>query len=853
MTIVDVSEINISKLNEDIEFFTQVHPARGGMGMKLKGVSRLVMLDRYAFRDTKLLTLGVTDLVVLTYKEDPKFPKRGYGFVTAIEDDMVTVELDQQFPLEDGTYTLTVHMNKINKPLEIYYEQIAKRVATGLASVEKNEADRKAAFDDFYEVLIKQDVVPAGRVLMGAGSDMGVTFFNCYVMPFIHDSRGGIARHREKVMEIMSRGGGVGTNGSTLRPRDTICHGVNGRSSGAVTWLHDLSGLTHLVEQGGSRRGAQMVMMNDTHPDIIEFIISKVQNPRVLRYIKENTTSTLIHNEVDRKLKFEPYKQSELNILESFLFFEKHHSEQPNQELIKEAEDKIKAGGVWSVHNPDMLTGANISVNLTKEFMDAVENDTDFELRFPDLDSYDENMRKIYDEEWDKCGDVREWEARGYGVKVYYTIKAKELWKLLNICATYSAEPGIFFIDNANDMTNAKAYGQSVVATNPCGEQPLSPWSVCNLSAINLANMTKDGQVDFPRLIRAAKVSAHLQDNVIDATPYFMEENTTQALGERRVGMGIMGLADLLIECELVYGSEEGNKVVDAVMNCIKLSAYEQSIELAQIKGSFPFLETLPNGKPNVDGRQKFINTGFMKTMPEYIRQGVLEHGIRNSHLLTVAPTGSTGTMVGVATGLEPYFSFVYYRSGRLGQFIPVIADIAVKWLEANGHVVTDDNIFELVDKLPEWFVGSMALPPEAHVDVQCIIQKHVDSSISKTVNAPKGYPVEKVQKVYEALHAGGAKGGTVYVDGSRDSQVLTLTADENDFDEVQFDEEVEIETVPIGTGVVNNSAVGVIKTDRPVGSDVGDTCGVCFIGELRDAGGCVTCDNCGAQTSCGL
>src|SRR5699024_4826208 len=228
---------------------------------------------------------------------------------------------------------------------------------------------------------------------------------------------------------------------------------------------------------------------------------------------------------------------------------------------------------------------------------------------------------------------------KGYGIRDYRTIKAKELWKLINICATYSAEPGIFFIDNANKDTNAKAYGQKVVATNPCGEQPLAPYSVCNLAAVNLANMVN----------KPVKTVVRMQDNLIDATPYFLEENKKQALGERRIGLGVMGLADLLIYTEQVYGSEEGNKIVDEVFKTIAVSAYEESIALAKEKGSFPFLigETDEETKAL---RQKFVQTGYMQKMPEHIREGVLEHGIRNSHLLTVAPTGSTGTMVGVAT-----------------------------------------------------------------------------------------------------------------------------------------------------------------------------------------------------------
>src|SRR5699024_3835233 len=142
------------------------------------------------------------------------------------------------------------------------------------------------------------------------------------------------------------------------------------------------------------------------------------------------------------------------------------------------AETKLNTGGTYTVQNPDFLTGANISVAITQEFMQAVENDEMYQLRFPDVENYTKEEMKAYNEKWKDIGDVRRWKKKGYGVKVYRKIKAKDLWDLINICATYSAEPGIFFIDNANDKTNATAYGDQVVATNPCGEQPLAPYSV---------------------------------------------------------------------------------------------------------------------------------------------------------------------------------------------------------------------------------------------------------------------------------------------------------------------------------------------------------------------------------------
>ncbi|GAA0482215.1 hypothetical protein GCM10008986_03840 [Salinibacillus aidingensis] len=846
--------MNVERLNQDIRLFPQVHPVTSDMKILHKGVSRLVMLDRYAFKDTEKVTLTDGDFVVLTVKEDPKFPARGLGVIQSIdwENKTAKVLVDEEFQsvldneTEAETGIVTRSLDVIEKPLEVFYEQIALRNATGLSAVEETEEKQKEWFEKYYEQLSNLNFVPAGRVLYGAGANTDVTYFNCYVMPYIQDSREGISEHRKQVMEIMSRGGGVGTNGSTLRPRNTLARGVNGKSSGSVSWLDDIAKLTHLVEQGGSRRGAQMIMLVDSHPDIIEFIISKMQNPRILRYLIENTNDDLIKKHAENKLKFTPLTEQEEMMYQGIA----NYKNIPglggfNEKIIRDAEQKLRDGGTFSVNHPEFLSGANISVCLTREFMQAVEEDGYYELKFPDVENYNEEEMAIYNEKWAEVGDVREWEKQGHKVRVHRRIKASELWDLINICATYSAEPGIFFIDNANDMTNAKSYGQKVVATNPCGEQPLAPYSVCNLAAVNLAEMAdkENKTVNFDKLKRTVEVGVRMQDDVIDATPYFLEENRKQALGERRVGLGVMGLHDLLIYTETEYGSEEGNQVVDQVFETIATTAYRTSIELAKEKGSFPFLVGNTD-EETAELRKRFTETGYMQKMPEDIRQGVLEHGIRNSHLLTVAPTGSTGTMAGVSTGLEPYFSFTYYRSGRLGKFIEVKADIVQEYLEENPD--------QDPDQLPKWFVTAMSLSPEAHADTQCVIQKWVDSSISKTVNAPKGYTVDQVQKVYERLYRGGAKGGTVYVDGSRDTQVLTLKAEENTRDDMEAERETE-KSSEEPMVVLMDTVQELDKTSVNVGSEVGNTCPVCRQGTVEDIGGCNTCTNCGAQLKCGL
>lgn len=832
----------IKRLNRDIALsFPHIFPIESNYSITHQGVSRLVMLDRYAQKDVNNETLQVGDLVVCVVRDDPKFPSRGIGYVEEIDyaNRKTTIVLEEEFrgqlsdesEIENGRIVRS--FSNIDKPLEIFYEQIAKRVGFALAKAEDTKEKQLKYGQLFTQELTKMNVVPAGRVLYGAGSESSVTYFNCFVMPFVKDSRGGISDHRKEVMEIMSRGGGVGTNGSTLRPKGAVAKGVGGKSSGAISWLNDIANLTNLVEQGGSRRGAQMIMLADWHPDIIEFIISKMQNPLIIDWLARNSSDEEIRHLAQDKLKFVSLKESERKFYDGVVSCEGRIPDK----IVEEARKKLLEGGNYAVVNPEFLVGANISITLTKEFMTAIGNGSDYALRFPDLDSYTPEEKAYYDAHWHEVGDVREWENLGFKIKTYRTIKASALWDLICFCATYSAEPGIFFIDNANAMTNAIEYDQKVVATNPCGEQPLAPYSVCNLAALNLANFVdkQKGEVLFDELKNAVRLAVRLQDDVIDATPYFLEANKQQALGERRVGLGVMGLHDLLIWCGQRYGSKGANLLVDQVFEAIATTAYETSIELSKEKGPFPFFK---------DGK-KFIQSGFMQSMPQHIRDGVLEHGIRNSHLLTIAPTGSTGTMIGVSTGLEPYFSFVYYRSGRLGKFMEVSAEIVEEWRSYHP---------EYTDKpLPDFFVSAMELSPEEHADTQCIIQRWIDSSISKTVNAPKGFTVKDVQKVYENLYRGGAKGGTVYVDGSRDSQVLTLDKEANlvteQLDLVKdFGIEVAKQKDDKPLTDIRNDRLG-----REIGVEVGDICPICGEGVVEEIGGCNTCTNCNAQLKCDL
>ena len=833
-------------LNKNIiEKFPHIFPITNDMKITYTNVSRMVMLERYAQKDSKLETLKENDFIIATIRDDVKFPTLGTGIVRKITTRNVIVEIDNEFvaqidpnlkQLVPKQIKLPKHL--ISKPLEIYYEQIAKRVANNIGK-DENETWKTR----FMEQIKNRNMVPAGRILYGAGSNSQVTFFNCFVLPMIHDSKSGIANHRMELAKIMAYGGGVGTNGSTLRPRDSYVAGTNGKSSGAVSWLNDLSTLTDLIQQGGSRRGAQMIMLQVWHPDIIEFIVSKMQKAQIIKYIIDNFSDTIIKKEAQRKLRFIKLSKFKKDIYTAFV----NSTNEETPELLH-AKKLLDAGGEYEVVSPQFLSGANISVGITDNFMKAVKEDEDWELFFPDHRNMTEAQKIFYDENWQQMGDVNEWKKLGYPVRIYHKLKARTLWHLINFCATYSAEPGIFFIDVANKMTNSVAYDQKVVCTNPCGEQPLTPYSVCNLSAINLANFVDKNKkiILWDKLSNTVETCIRFQDNVIDITPYFMDENEKQAKNERRIGMGVMGLHDMLIWLGVRYGSKEGNKIIDKVFEKICTVAYTTSANLAKEKGVFPYLH-------NID---KLFDSGFIQQLPSSLQKLIKKNGLRNSHLLTIAPTGSTGTMVGVSTGLEPYFAFKYFRTGRLGKFMEVDQTIVSEWKEINNYKK---------DELPKFFNTAMDLSPNEHVDVQTTIQRWIDSSISKTVNAPKGFTIQQVEAIYTRLYDQHAKGGTVYVDGSRDEQVLNLSnvkldnEDQNikynKLDNQSSDPIIITDHTRANIQRLKERMVDVpgLNANREIGIKIGDICPVCKLGTVEDLGGCNSCTNCGVQLKCGL
>ncbi len=632
----------------------------------LSELGEKIFLDRYAVKDVKRETLAVGDTVVVLV--NPKTGQREIGEIDSLD----LAEKSVKVRMRDGQIEHRA-IEHVDKPLETVPEQMFERIARHIASVEATQEKKTEWEVKFRQLMDDWKYVPAGRIFTGAGTGQNLTFYNCYVIPSPKDSRHGIFETLGQMAEIMSRGGGVGINVSSLRPRYAYVKGVNGRSSGSVSWASLYSFVTGLIEQGGSRRGALMLILNAWHPDVMDFISAK-----------------------------------------------------------KEA---------------GKITNANISVGITDDFMKAVKEDAPWDLVFPD------SSDPLYEKEWD--GNMEKWKALGGKLVKHKTVRATDIWTQIIESAWSSAEPGMYFIDRANHSSNSWYYSP-LPCTNPCGEQPLPAWGVCNLGHVNLArHISHDtGEVLWNELKITVQQAVRFQDNVIDATPYFFKENLEQQMSERRVGMGTIGLAEMLIYKGLRYGSSEAVEFIDKLYQFIAVTAYETSVELAREKGAFPKFVA-----------EKFLQSGFMKSMPEYIRDLVAKYGIRNVTIMTQAPTGTIGTMVGTSTGIEPFFSWTYFRKSRLGVHEEKIK-LAQDWLEKNPG-----------QELPKYFATAMDLAPEEHVRVQAAVQRWTDSAISKTVNAPSNYTVEQTKQLYTLMYDLGCKGGTIYRDGSRDEQILAVDA----------------------------------------------------------------------------
>ena len=541
-------------------------------------------------------------------------------------------------------------------------DQMFHRVAHNLAQADRpygaTEEEILAIEEEFYQTMSSLDYLPNSPTLMNAGRELQM-LSACFVLP-VADSMEEIFETVKQATLVQKSGGGTGFAFSRLRPEGDIVGSTGGVASGPVSFMRAFDGATEAVKQGSTRRGANMGILQVTHPDILKFIAAKEDGHSIVNF--------------------------------------------------------------------------NISVAVTEEFMHKVELGEDYDRINP------------------RTG------------KIEGQQNAKEVFDLLAHMAWKTGDPGIVFLDRINRDNPTPNLG-SIESTNPCGEQPLLPYESCNLGSVNLAQMVRSTpqgiDIDWDKMAKVIKTAVHTLENVIDMNDYPIPAIEEMSKKTRRIGLGVMGFADLLIQMGIPYASEAALELADKVMSFVRTKTHEASVALAENRGTFPAWEG-----------SIYHQAGGPK--------------LRNSAPTTIAPTGTISIIAGCSSGIEPLFALSYVRNvmdnTRLAEGYPIFEAVA----KHEGFYSTDlmeqlaetGSLHGLDDTIPTWvkevFTTSHDISPEWHVRMQAAFQKHTDNAVSKTINFTNAATEEDIAEAYMLAYRMGCKGITIYRDGSKENQVLS-------------------------------------------------------------------------------
>src|SRR2546428_4443573 len=607
-------------------------------------------------------------------------------------------------PLPDQEICREALLEKYAKGKERTIEEVRSRVARALAAAEAPE--KRAHWERRFCEAMEAGFIPAGRINSAAGIAMQATLINCFVQPVgdsiseVVDGKPGIYTALQEAAETMRRGGGVGYDFSSIRPKGADVEGPHSRASGPVSYMRVFARSGETVESAGARRGAQMGVLRCDHPDVEEFIHAKDEGD---------------------------------------------------------------------------LANFNISVGVTDAFMKGVEADGEVELA---------HKARPHDEVV-AAGAYQ----RGDGLWVYRKVRARELWDPIMRSTYDHAEPGILFIDRMNRDNNLN-YCETIEASNPCGEQPLPAYGCCCLGSIDLTRLvskpfTEQAKFDFERFGRIVEVSVRMLDNVLEVTAWPLKAQREEAMAKRRVGLGCTGLGDALILLRLRYDSEDARETAARITEFMRDAAYKASCDLAKERGAFPLFNT----------DMYLSGTSFAARLPQEIKNLVRKHGIRNSHLLSIAPTGTISLAFAdnASNGIEPPFSWTYTRKKRM-------ADGTLKEFPVEDHAWRlYKHMKGDASDLPPWFVTALELSASAREKMVAAVAPYIDTSISKTVNVPENYPYADFQNLYFEAWKSGLKGLATYRPNNVLGSVLSVdpASSPQDFVSNDRNRRIEIKAVP--------------------------------------------------------